>query len=336
MSQVRSTDDAPGAAAEFIARNLGRWQALLQELIRIPSHFGSEHAIVDRVARHIRELGVRVERVPHDPQRLRLLPDAQPPLCDTPGRCSLVARIPGAGQGRSLAINTHLDVVPEGDTAQWQYPPYAGHIDAERGIIYGRGAMDDKAGVVVALALLETLARGIVRPAGDVVFHFVLEDETTGNGTLLCLDAGHGADAALILDGTRKEKAVNEHAGNMEFEVRLSGRPASVVVSHVGVNAAELMARLLIRLREAFFALNETRGSMAAISEPVPACHSQNQERRPPQDRARDRLGPVLPHLSAAAHARHHSHAFAECRPAVCRRTPPAHAAGAGLGGLRQ
>jgi acetylornithine deacetylase len=248
-----------GPVAEFIAKNCVRWRLLLQELIRIPSHFGSEHAIVERVAGHIRGLGVRVERVPHDPEHMRQLAGVQWPLCDTPGRCSLVARIRGTGVGRSLAISTHLDVVPEGDARDWLHPPYAGHIDEERGIIYGRGAMDDKAGVVIALALLEMLACGLVRPAGDVVFHFVLEDETTGNGTLLCLDAGHGADAGLILDGTRKDKAINEHAGNMEFEVRLTGRPASVAVSHVGVNAAEMTARLLVRLRDATFALNATR-----------------------------------------------------------------------------
>jgi acetylornithine deacetylase len=248
-----------GPVAEYIAHNCVRWRVLLQDLIRIPSCFGNEHAIVDRVASHIRGLGIRVEHVVHDHERLRALLDAQPPLCDTAGRSSLVARIRGTSAGRSLAINTHLDVVPEGDAQDWQYPPYAGHIDEERSIIFGRGAMDDKAGVVVALALLEMLACGLVRPAGDVVFQFVLEDESTGNGTLLCLDGGHGADAALILDGTRKDKAINEHAGNMEFGVRLTGRPASVAVSHVGINAAEMMARLLIRLRDATFALNATR-----------------------------------------------------------------------------
>jgi acetylornithine deacetylase len=249
----------PHGVHEFVAANLGRWKSLLQELIRIPSCFGQEHALVDHVAAHIEQLGLQAIRVSHDAERLRQLPGVQPPFCATPGRCSLVTRFPGAGNGRSLAINTHLDVVPEGDVGQWRYPPFAGHIDDERNVIYGRGAMDDKAGVAISLAFLETLACGIVQPAGDVVCHYVLEDETTGNGTLLCLEAGHGADGALILDGTRKDRAINEHAGNMQFAVRMTGRPASVSVSHMGVNAAEMLARLVLRLRDAVFALNAER-----------------------------------------------------------------------------
>src|SRR5262245_12236948 len=246
-------------ARTFVAGHAGRWRTLLRDLVRIPSCFEREHALVEKVAGHIRSLGVRVERVAHDPAHLRDLPGAQPPISEVPGRYSLVARIPGAGGGRSLAINTHLDVVPEGAAEVWAYGPFAGHVDEAGGVIYGRGAMDDKAGVVISLALLETLARGELRPAGDVVFHYVLEDETTGNGTLLCLDVGHTAAAALIIDGTRKDKAVSQHAGNVQFEVLVKGRPASVSVSHLGVNAAELLARLVVRLRDAVFALNEGR-----------------------------------------------------------------------------
>src|SRR5262249_4476685 len=49
------------------------------------------------------------------------------------------------------------------------------------------------------------------------------------------------------------------HAGNMEFHVALSGRPASVSVSHLGANAAEMLSRTLIHLREAFHRLNDGR-----------------------------------------------------------------------------
>ena len=49
---------------------------------------------------------------------------------------------------------------------------------------------------------------------GDLLFHFVLEDEITGNGSLMCLEAGHTADAAIILDGTRPDRAIEQHAGD--------------------------------------------------------------------------------------------------------------------------
>jgi acetylornithine deacetylase len=87
----------------------------------------------------------------------------------------------------------------------------------------------------------------------------VIEDEITGNGTLLCLDAGHAGDAAIILDGTRGDTAINQHAGNLQFCLKVSGRPASVSVSHMGLNAAEHLFELLLRLRAEIFALNEGR-----------------------------------------------------------------------------
>src|SRR5262249_51252862 len=133
------------------------------------------------------------------------------------------------------------------------------HIDTETNTLYGRGAMDDKAGVVISLAVLEALVRSGTRLPGDLLFHWVLEDEITGNGTLLCLDAGHVADAAVIIDGTRKDKGIAGHAGQLQFDVELRGRAASVSVSHMGVNAAEMMARLLLELHDTVFALNEKR-----------------------------------------------------------------------------
>lgn len=245
----------------FIEANLERWQVLFQELIRIPSYFEGEHEIVQKVAQHIESLGVEVKRVTHVAETLRELPTAQYPISERAERCSLVARLPGSGGGRSLVINTHLDVVPEGDPSAWTHPPFSGHIDRERNIIYGRGAMDDKAGLTASLAILETLSKQSTRLPGDVLFQFVLEDEITGNGSLLCLEAGFGGDAALIMDGTRMDKAIRSHAGQLQFEITVKGKPASVSVSHMGTNAAEMMARLVIHLREAVFALNEGRVS---------------------------------------------------------------------------
>jgi len=243
----------------YIAERLPAWIDLLQRLIRVRSVFEAEEPIVQLVADHVAALGATPHRIAHDPARLGRLSGAQRPVSLVQGRSSLAVRIAGAGSGRSLILNAHLDVVPEGDQAAWRYPPFAAYIDRVESAIYGRGAMDDKAGVALALALMECLLKLPMVLEGDVVFHFVLEDETTGNGTLLCLDAGYVGDGALILDGTRSDRAIAEHAGNLQFEVHLKGTPASVSVSHLGVNAAEELARFLLQLRERIFALNEGR-----------------------------------------------------------------------------
>ena len=56
-----------------------------------------------------------------------------------------------AGEGaEELGVLAHLDVVSAGDG--WRHPPYEGEI--EDGILYGRGAMDDKGPAVAALYAL--------------------------------------------------------------------------------------------------------------------------------------------------------------------------------------
>jgi acetylornithine deacetylase len=245
-------------ARSLIDARLPHWRRLLQQLIRTPSEFEQEHAITALIEQHLQSLGVAYQRVAHDPAKLHSLAGAQPPVSSVPGRHSLAVRLPGAGRGASLAINVHLDTVPVGEASAWTHHPLSGHIDPASNVIYGRGAMDDKAGVVISLAVLEILAKS--EPlAGDVVFHYVLEDETTGNGTLLCLEAGFTAEMALIVDGTRLDSAIRQHAGNVQFELAIQGRPASVSVSHMGVNAAEMAARLVIQLRDEVFALNALR-----------------------------------------------------------------------------
>jgi acetylornithine deacetylase len=258
-ADVRQVDAAIAGARSAINARAGDWTRLLQDLIRIPSCFESEHAIVARVCEHVAAIGLTPILVPMDAAALRRHPDAAAPISEVPGRNNIVVRLPGSGGGRSLILNSHLDIQPAGDPAEWTHPPFSGHIDAGTNAIFGRGAMDDKAGAAICLGLMRVLREQRLQLAGDVVFQFVLEDEITGNGSLACLEAGHVADAAIILDGTRPDRAIDQHAGNMEFHVALRGRPASVSVSHMGANAAEMLSRALLNLRHAFFRLNDNR-----------------------------------------------------------------------------
>ena len=68
---------------------------------------------------------------------------------------NLVARVRGAGPGRRLVFNGHLDTFPIGE-ARWSHPPLG--ADLEDGRIYGRGACDMKAGVAALVLAFVTLA----------------------------------------------------------------------------------------------------------------------------------------------------------------------------------
>jgi acetylornithine deacetylase len=228
---------------------------LFQELVRQASVFEREHGAVTVVEQELDRLGIERLAVPFDASRLRELPDAQPPFSSIAGRRNIVARLSGTGGGRSIVLNCHLDVVPASDAESWSDAPFSGSV--RDGVLFGRGSYDDKAGAVVCLAVLERV-KGNPLP-GNVTAHFVLEDETTGNGSLLCLESGFGADGAIIIDGTRGDRGINQHAGNIRFGVTMAGRTASVSVSHMGLNAAELLNELLAAIRKAIFALNDLR-----------------------------------------------------------------------------
>ena len=229
---------------------------LFQDLVRQASVFEHEHGAVTIVEQELDRLGIERFAIPFDAVRLRELPDAQPPFSSIPDRRNIAARLPGNGGGRSIILNCHLDVVPANDLDAWADAPFSGSI--RDGVLFGRGSYDDKAGAVICLAVLERLkARGPLR--GDVTAHFVLEDEITGNGSLLCLASGFDAQGAIIIDGTRGDRGLNQHAGNIRFGVTMTGRPASVSVSHMGLNAAELLNDLLADIRKTIFALNEHR-----------------------------------------------------------------------------
>jgi acetylornithine deacetylase len=233
---------------------LPEWTKLFQSLVRSRGTFEVEHEVIATVERRLGELGLSPIEVPFDPERLRSLPGAQRPFSSVSGRRNIVVQLDGSEAGRSLVLNSHMDIVPAGEESSWQFPPFAGSITDN--FIYGRGAHDDKAGVLLCLAALEILKEHDLLRKGRLTVQFVLEDEITGNGSLLCLAAGHVADAAIIVDGTRGDTGINEHAGQIQFSIELRGLPASVSVSHLGLNAAEMLARLMLELRQAVFDLN--------------------------------------------------------------------------------
>jgi acetylornithine deacetylase/succinyl-diaminopimelate desuccinylase-like protein len=95
-------------------------------------------------------------------------------------RGNLLYVVPGAGSrdaGQSVALNAHLDVVAP------YFPPRV-----KGGIVYGRGACDDKGPVVGIVAALKVLSE-VMAGAGlkwnrNVVTMLVVEEETGGNGSL--------------------------------------------------------------------------------------------------------------------------------------------------------
>ena len=81
------------------------------------------------------------------------------------------------GQGAELlAVLCHLDVVPSGDEADWQTPPFEATI--KDGWVFGRGVQDDKGPSMAALYAVKSLLDSGVKFKKRVRFIFGTDEET--------------------------------------------------------------------------------------------------------------------------------------------------------------
>jgi acetylornithine deacetylase len=225
-----------------------RQTAVLADLVRIPSVRYREAPAQDMMARLFKEEGLGVDRWQIRIDDIKHLPGYSPKQVDYDDAWNVVGTWrPASPKGRSLILNGHIDVVPEGPHDMWTAPPFEPRI--KDGWMYGRGSGDMKAGLVLNHYALIALRRLGWRPAADVYMQSVVEEECTGNGALACLQRGYRADAALIPEPSGGTMTIAQ-VGVMWFQVRVTGHPVHVYKADAGSNAIESAYRLIQALRE--------------------------------------------------------------------------------------
>ncbi|NMP23590.1 M20 family metallopeptidase [Sulfobacillus harzensis] len=226
--------------------------ARLEQLIRIPTVNPPGEHYEDFVAAFdswLRELGydTRIVRVPE-----ALLPILAP-HAEGRSRPSVVGRMEGpAGPGLRIHLNGHYDVVPAGD--DWTCDPFAGEV--RNGRMYGRGAADQKSGLVMQVLAVEALRRAGVRWRGTITQSAVPDEETVGNrnaGTGFLVEEGiisrDNTDAVIITEPFGPDGIGVGHKGAIWGRVTVYGRQAHGSSPKLGVNAVELLASALHRFQ---------------------------------------------------------------------------------------
>lgn len=159
-------------------------------------------------------------------------------------------------KGKTLILNAHIDVVPLGPRDLWTHDPYSGLIEGDW--LHGRGAADMRAGHAANVFALDALRKIGLQPASKVTLASVVEEESTGNGTMMVHCKGYTADAALIpepVDG----KLVRANVGVLWFQVEVRGTPVHVREMSTGTNAIDALWRVVGALRKLEAELNEKK-----------------------------------------------------------------------------
>jgi acetylornithine deacetylase len=227
--------------------------ALLERVVRVPTLAGFERPAQELLAAELVALGFACRWVPLTEELVDLAGAGRPPT-PVAGRAVLVGERSGHST-TSLLINGHIDVVPAGDAALWSSPPF--EPTRHDGWLVGRGSVDMKGGLIMALLALRALVRSAPDLlAGRLVFVVVPEEESSGNGTLASINAGVLADAVLLPEPTDLDILLSG-IGVLWCEVAINGSGA-----HAGARAGssplpqlmgvmEALGGLALRLSEA-------------------------------------------------------------------------------------
>lgn len=156
------------------------------------------------------------------------------------GRPSVVAIARGAGGGRSLMLNAHMDTVGVAGMER----PHEPVVDGNR--LHGRGAYDMKGGLAaIMLAAAAARERSL---QGDVIVTAVADEENASIGTSSIV-ARWSADAAIVTEPTALRVCV-AHKGFVWVDVEVIGRAAHGSRPDLGVDAIAKMGQVLVALAE--------------------------------------------------------------------------------------
>jgi acetylornithine deacetylase len=233
--------------AEAVKRLQDDMIQTLIELVMIPSVVGSEGAAQSFIRECYKDLGLKLCTVEADKDKVRRHPAYVESELPFEGRPNIIGVLNGDAQKKSIILNGHVDVVSPEPVDQWHHDPWGAEIEGNQ--LFGRGAMDMKAGLVTNLYALKALADLGLKPEGTVMLQSVIEEEAGGGGgTLACLMEGYTADGMIITEPHMFP--VISHTGILYFRVTVKGKTAHAGRAHTGVNAIGRMLKIYQALEQ--------------------------------------------------------------------------------------
>lgn len=172
-----------------------------------------------------------------------------------PGRNNVIARVPGRDASRRIVFEAHMDTVSIKGMMIDPFDPVV-----RDGKLYGRGSVDDKAGLAAMMHAVADIHASGEPPPCELWMAAVVDEEFSFRGVVkLC--EGLKADAAVVAEPT-EFKCVIASKGVLRWRIRTKGKAAHSSKPHLGVNAITAMSRVVL-------ALNEDHERMQTVKHPL-------------------------------------------------------------------
>ena len=202
--------------------------AFLSDAISAPSLSRDEKSVVERIGHEMTQKGF--DEVIVD------------------GFGSVIGRI---GDGPvHIVYDSHIDVVDTGDLSMWKSDPFKARV--EGGVMYGRGASDNKAAIasmVYGASLLRRLGVDTSRFTLWVV-GTVQEEDCDGLALEYLLTNVIPKAAVVVLGEATNLQVYRGHRGRAEFAIHTRGKAAHASAPDRGVNAIYKMAPIAEQIEQ--------------------------------------------------------------------------------------
>jgi acetylornithine deacetylase len=187
-----------------------------------------EAALQEYLAEGLRAYGAEIDLFEPDATAMAGAP-LVPEGLDFAGRPQLIATLRGAGGGRSLLFNGHIDVVSGEPKAEWTSDPFTPQV--RDGKLFGRGACDMKGGVAAMAYAAQAIAAANITLAGNLIVATNTDEESSGAGGSALVARGVHADAGIVTEPTDFRTWV-ACRGSEYGVIRVPGRPGHAEVRH--------------------------------------------------------------------------------------------------------
>ena len=223
----------------WVDRHFDEEVKFLQEMVRVPTDTppGNNAPHAERTAELLKGFGLEAEKFK--------VPDQAVKDYGLQSITNLIVRRK-YGEGKTIALNAHGDVVPPGDG--WSHDPYGAEI--EDGKLYGRAAAvskSDFASYTFAVRALESLKAPL---KGGVELLFTYDEEFGGLlGPGWLLENKHTQPDFLIGAGFSYQ-VITAHNGCLQMEVTVHGKMAHAAIPDTGIDALQGATAILNALYE--------------------------------------------------------------------------------------